>query len=533
MVKKSLFILTAMLLLCAAQASAQGGKDLFEQKCISCHTLERSLEKSKSFEEWKRTAMRMGTYTFGNITMQDSALIARYLADLAAPEDPAAIQEIKRIAEIDQHEMFDFKKVRKDQFIKPETCKNCHSEIYNMWKGSMHSKAFNDPIWRAATKLFVQEAVTPGEILEMKACVKCHTPLGFRSYTINNPNQDYDAVAGLAAEGIFCNWCHNINELKHIGDAGYEVAPGGGEEDPSTMLGPLKDAYSNIHPTKYSELHTRSEFCGLCHDVAHAANGLPIENTYTEWKDSPYNTGNAETSVHCQDCHMRQKPGVPATGSTERPDNPGQASDYGPKRDHIWTHYFVGGNAVVTRLTGSTVNADMAVERLQHAAELEIIKSPSYGKSRLSRVNIKVINSGAGHYLPTGLTEVRQMWLDVKITDARGQVLLHSGYLDKDGAIEKDAVLYHTVLGDGQGNPVLNVAKAERILYDYRIPPKGYTLENYDFYVPADAASPLHVEVSLNYRSASQSLVDRLLGEDKLTVPTIEMVKATDVIGLQ
>lgn len=531
--KKAVFIILSMLFPCAAQSSAQDGKDLFEQKCISCHTLERSLGISKDFEEWKRTVMRMGSYTFGKITMQDSKIIARYLADLDAPEDPLAIQEIKKIAAIDRIKIFDFNKVRDNQFISPETCENCHSEIYKMWKGSMHSKAFTDPIWQAATKLFVDEAVNSGEILEMKACVKCHTPLGFRSYIINNPNQDYNAVSGLPAQGIFCNWCHNISELNHIGDAGYEVEPGGGEEDPSTMLGPRKDAYSNMHPTKYSELHTRSEFCGLCHDVSHAVNGLPIENTYTEWKESPYNTGDAETSVHCQDCHMRQKPGVPATGSTERPDNPGKSSDYGPRREHIWTHYFVGGNALVTKLTGSNIHASMAVERLQNAADLEIIKNPSYGKNSHSRLRIKVINSGAGHYLPTGLTEVRQMWLDVKITDARGEILLHSGSLDKDGSIEKDAVIYHTVLGNRHGEPVINVAKAERILFDYRIPPKGHVMETYDFYVPPDAMSPLRVNISLNYRSASQSLANTLLGENAPVIPVIQMVKAIDVISLQ
>ena len=139
------------------------------------------------------------------------------------------------------------------------------------------------------------KVISKEEIIEMKACVKCHTPLGFRSYSISSPGDDYDKLAQLPAQGIFCNWCHNINEVKHIGDAGYELAPGGGEDDPSTMLGPRKDATSDFHPTKYSELHTKSEFCGLCHNVSHTANKLPIEQTYNEWKNSPYNTGNPET----------------------------------------------------------------------------------------------------------------------------------------------------------------------------------------------------------------------------------------------
>jgi mono/diheme cytochrome c family protein len=269
------------------------------------------------------------------ITNEEADKIAEYLAGRGqvkedAPVKKAEDKEIKQVMDIEKHEMFDFKKVRVEQFIEPEVCESCHSEIFEQWNGSMHSKAFVDPVWRAATKLFFKEAKTAGEILEMKACVKCHTPLGFRSYAISSPADDYDKLAELPAQGIFCNWCHNISEVKHLGDAGYEVEPGGGEDDPSTMLGPRKDSDSPFHPTKYSELHTKSEFCGLCHNVSHAENKLPIEETYNEWKNSPYNTGDPETTVNCQDCHMRQRPGIPATGKTARPDNPGQAADDGP-----------------------------------------------------------------------------------------------------------------------------------------------------------------------------------------------------------
>jgi hypothetical protein len=388
----------------------------------------------------------------------------------------------------------------------------------------MHSKAFIDPLWRSATKLFFKEVTKSDEILEMKACVKCHTPLGFRSNSITSPAEDYDKLAELPAQGIFCNWCHNISEVKHLGDSGYEVEPGEGEDNPSTMLGPLKDAESSYHPTKYSDLHTKAEFCGLCHNVSHAGNHMPIEQTYNEWKNSPYNTGKPETTVYCQDCHMRQRLGIPSTGKTKRPDNPGKACVMGPERTHIWTHYFVGANAIITKILGSEMHAQMAIERLQNAADLELIKNSSYKKNQLSYVRVKVINSGAGHYLPTGLTEVRQMWLDVKISDARGKILLRSGDIDEKGNIDKDAVVYHTKLGNEQGE-VLNVALADRVLFDHRIPPKGYMIESYAFYIPNDAVSPLSVEANLKYRSVSQGLARMLLGEKAPEIPVIDMAK--------
>jgi hypothetical protein len=223
---------------------------------------------------------------------------------------------------------------------------------------------------------------------------------------------------------------------------------------------------------------------------------------------------------------MRQRPGIPATGKTARPDNPGKAADNGPDREHIWTHYFVGGNAIITKLLGSEVNSKMAEERLKNAADLEIIKDGSYSTGNVSSIRVKVTNSGAGHYLPTGITEVRQMWLHVRITDADGRVIFSSGELDQKGNIDKDAVIYYTQLGNKDGAPVLNVAKADRILYDYRIPPKGYTIEKYAFIIPPDAVPPLKIETTLKYRSASQGLANLLLGEDAPEIPIINMTKA-------
>jgi len=531
--KKVLVIFIVVFAASLAFASVEEGKKLFEAKCDKCHSLDRSLKKTKNLEAWKRTGERMARYSRGSITTQDVDKISEYLASGDKPGKPAVPIEPEKEAKVhEEHHMFEFKKVKVNQFIKPEVCALCHSEKFKQWNGSMHSKAFADPLWRAATKFFFKEAVKKEEVLEMKACVKCHTPLGFRSYSISSPGDDYDKLAALPAQGIFCNWCHNIDEIKHLGDAGYEVAPGSGEDDPSTMLGPLKDASSDFHPTKYSELHTKSEFCGLCHNVTHAANKLPLEHTYDEWKNSPYNTGDPTTTVNCQDCHMRQRPGIPATGKTMRPDNPGKAADKGPDRKHIWTHYFVGANTLVTKLLKSDLHAQMAIERLQNAADLELIKSDSYKRNKLSHISVKVINSGAGHYLPTGLTEVRQMWLDVRISDHKGKTILRSGSLDKNGNIDKNAVLYYTQLGNAKGEPVINVALADRILYDHRVPPKGYLIEKYAFQIPTDAVFPLTVKATLKYRSASQSLADKILGDAAPKIPVVDMVSLDDKIAL-
>ena len=122
------------------------------------------------------------------------------------------------------------------------------------------------------------------------------------------------------------------------------------------------------------------------------------------------------------------------------------------------------------------------------------------------------------------------MWLDVKITDAAGKMVLKSGGLDKNGDIDKDAVLYYTQLGNEKGEPVTNVALADRILYEHRIPPKGYAIEKYAFNIQPGAVSPLKIEVTLKYRSISQSLAMTLLGKNAPEISVIDMASLADTI---
>jgi hypothetical protein len=124
------------------------------------------------------------------------------------------------------------------------------------------------------------------------------------------------------------------------------------------------------------------------------------------------------------------------------------------------------------------------------------------------------------------------MWLDVKITDAKGNVLLRSGQLDSKKEIDQNAVIFHTVLGNKHGESEINVAKADRVLYDHRIPPKGYRIEKYDFYIPNEAVSPLKIEAVLKYRSASQSLANILLGDKAPEIPVINMADITETIDI-
>jgi hypothetical protein len=394
----------------------------------------------------------------------------------------------------------------------------------------MHSLAAEDKIFRTFYEMVVREA---GEAA-VELCMKCHSPVGvFRKQV---PPATGEKLDEIALKGVFCDFCHTVTPTG-IGNAAFETTFS------ITKKGPFDNAKSPAHLTKTEKIFNRSEFCGMCHNVTHPLNGRHIERTYMEWKESPYNTGDPETSTHCQDCHMRQYPGNPGTGATDKKDNPGKAAVMGPERPHIWTHYFVGANALYATVPNSNRRRKMAEERLRKAARLEIFldESPLDTKN-IGKFRVRVHNIGAGHKLPTGLSEVREMWLEVRVTDDGGRILLESGQIDKSGGVDPGAAMFKTFLGIGRTDVKLSccffaigeankILSAERITRDRRITPKGYEEERYAFPVTADVKFPLTIDVRLNYRSMSQAFANIFFPDGSVKIPVIQMVEKNLVIG--
>lgn len=395
--------------------------------------------------------------------------------------------------------------VSSERFAKPEQCKSCHSSIYKMWNGSMHSNSWKDPLFQTAAKLASKD--TNG--LTDKFCLGCHTPVGVISGEA--PPVDGSKLSEVATTGVSCDFCHTISDIKGVGNLPAISTPG------DVKWGPFDDSKSPFHEAAFSERHTSTQFCGLCHNMSHPVNGLPIAGTYTEWLMSPYQAA----GTTCQDCHMT--PPDPPTAFTA---NPGKVAAGGKERKHRWTHQFVGGNAMVPELLDSKMHADLARNRLKAAAEVEITSPAAMAAPGLLEFKVKVSNVGGGHSLPTGLTEMREMWLDVSVTEAQGNEFYRSGALGEDGEIDPGAVIYRTVIADESGNPTWKFWEATRVLNDYRIPPKGYRVERYAAYVPPEAHLPLTIRATLNYRSVSPHVVKELLPDQDVSIPIIEMKRA-------
>ena len=395
------------------------------------------------------------------------------------------------------------KAIKASEFEPPEDCGECHESLYMQWRGGMHANAWNDPSYTALHHLASKE--TKG--LTDRYCIACHTPIAVLAGEIK-PGED-SKVSEISKKGVQCDFCHTVSGSKGIGNAAAISSPG------PIKRGPFRDSESPAHQTAFSELHTRAEFCGMCHDVYHPVNGLPLEKTYTEWQEGPY----PSRGVKCQDCHM-------TAGITHFQKNPGKAALEGPDRDHIWTHTTVGVNAAMANYLGFKQHAEDALKRLRSAASLEVLPPSQARAGNVASLKVKVTNVGAGHFLPTGLTETREMWLEVTVTGPGGEKLLESGKLDEKGEIGPEAVLYHTVFANSKGEPVgARVWEADYLLYDHRIPPLGYSLEKFSFQLPAGAKGKCQVQVKLLYRSLPQSLVNQLLGPQAPSWPVYEMAR--------
>jgi hypothetical protein len=190
--------------------------------------------------------------------------------------------------------------------------------------------------------------------------------------------------------------------------------------------------------------------------------------------------------------------------------------------DAEYRHYFNGANYLLTYLAAAAAKKDgnnelagnlmnqyeMSVERLKSAGELEI--SPVYNRGKLAEIMVRIKNVRAGHNLPTSLTNVRQMWIEITAKDEKGKVLMTSGALKTDGTLPENTRLFNS---DGMGND-FHLAIDPWVVTTFSrhdtIPPKGYKDVYYGVNTPA-GVTKLIVEAKLRYRQADQKVAENLL----------------------
>lgn len=326
-----------------------------------------------------------------------------------------------------------------DALNRSEVCGECHQEIYQMWRRSMHSAAVTDPIFQTSYLRAYQE--TGGRAGPI--CLRCHAPAAVM-------NEDLLMREPLSREGITCDYCHSIVSV----DLARWDQPFTVETD-GVKRGPLADADSPVHKVAASPLHESSEFCAGCHEYTNER-GVPILSTYSEWKSSPQ----AAQGVTCQDCHMPLEP-----GNVVRP-------GFGSDRKMINLHNISGGHSRDQVRKASTVKILSVRRELRNSVLVEV----------------EVSNSGSGHSIPTGMP-TRRVTLDV---------VLYAG----DRVVRRFQRHYQKSLVDASGEILTDdhrvILDAESILEDTRLRPGERRVEKF-YATVSSRKEALKAEANLTY----------------------------------
>lgn len=246
--------------------------------------------------------------------------------------------------------------------LSAQSCNACHWAAHDTWAQSGHAHAWADADFQAALR----------GAGESTACLSCHLPVAAQHADLAagyvgddvarprlQPNPGFDAT--LMSEGVTCAACH-VRDGKVLGTHASADAP---------------------HPVVVSAELQSAELCATCHQLTWPEADRPFYDTYGEWKASAY----AEAGVTCQDCHM-----APQAGAAQ----PGEVG------------------VVPAHRSPTTVARALTT--------LVTLPSATVTRGQPLDVGVTLINTGAGHSVPTG-NPFKTWTIEVVVIDGAGKDL--------------------------------------------------------------------------------------------------------------
>ncbi|MFZ9888113.1 MAG: multiheme c-type cytochrome, partial [Myxococcota bacterium] len=273
----------------------------------------------------------------------------------------------------------------------PVTCQGCHPEHYREWAGSMHAYASVDPVFVAMNAR--AQTDTAGALGDF--CVRCHAPMAWAT----GATTDGLNLASLPAslQGVGCVYCHSVTAVEGTHNNPLVV-----QED-GMMRGGIRDPFpSQVHGSLYSKLHDRDELgssalCGACHDLV-VPSGLHLERGYAEWQESLYAKPESGGALSCSGCHM---PGQ--TGPV--------ASVEGAPVRRRKSHAFPGVDVALIDFPERETQAALVQRSLDNTLGATLCVEDIGG---LAEVSVDLENLAAGHAFPSGATQDRRVWVEVR-----------------------------------------------------------------------------------------------------------------------
>lgn len=415
----------------------------------------------------------------------------------------------------------------RELFQTSDRCQACHNGLTTPsgrdvsigvdWRASMMAHSARDPYWQASVRREVLDYPAAREEIEHE-CSRCHMPMahvtrvaagGKGQVFANLPVDAAGASAALAADGVSCTVCHQIQPdalgtpASFTGHFVIDTATPAGARQ---VFGPftvdagrsrIMHSATTFEPAEGAHMRS-SEMCATCHTLYTTALGpdgsvigrLPEQVPFLEWRHSAY-----RTSRSCQSCHM------PLVTEPVR-----ISSTLGELREGVARHTFRGANAWMLRVLNryrdelgvTTPPLELEAAAQDTAAFLQQ-ETATLAIERVSRAGERlqfdvVVTNRSGHKLPTAYPS-RRAWLHLAIRNEAGQVVFESGALRPDGSIsgndnDTDAAryephyreitasdqvqIYEDVMVDSDGEVTTGLLSGVRYVKDNRLLPDGF-----------------------------------------------------------
>lgn len=382
------------------------------------------------------------------------------------------------------------------------TCAICHGQLHQNWQNSMHSLASRDPWYLKVKELLEFEEDTTA----VRQCAGCHAPVALMTGEVGLYSQESNKSM---AQGVNCIFCHTI-ESTHGGGGAYVSNPGrvrmypagdylaetGIENAAHLVMASPGVHKADMHPKWLSGV-SGSQLCQSCHSFEQ--NGVMLQSTYEEWKASSY----YQRGVSCQDCHF--------TGGAGATEEGGHLVEHYPYRKKILKHVLGGGSTV------QSPQKELNMKILKETLKLQ-------AQRKGQALQVQVTNVKAGHSVPTGVSDLREMWLEVTVKDSSGKPILTSGTIDASGRLQPGSTVFHTVFGDKNGSPIIrhDIWRATRVLKDTRLKAEETRTVNYP--LPTGAKN---IQVRLLWRDAPGEFILWVLKQNHREIPVTELAAVT------
>lgn len=374
-------------------------------------------------------------------------------------------------------------------------CVNCHTPGENL--------SAEMPAWQAApfgdrrTRQPLRDSLGSAA-MEGISCAFCHQVTG----------SVHPAAGGVAYQGNpswFSARTGRSFDVRIEDRAGvFGISNSGYQLDPSRFLLPARGLLGGAHaatPDAVRRFRASSEFCGSCHDVRLFGTDVigrgsgehfkRLRNAYSEWVDwAALQARTGQPSATCQGCHMSTFPGVCTGGAAaSRPAADDALAQVGqrvcPPGTHfearapgmlaegrvagnsaagsaLHAHYFSGVDVPLAPEFQTALLSDRTLdgagiplgarERRDLLLASSVRFSLGAGVLRSGRLELPVLveNVGAGHRVPAGFSQERELWVELHIIDRQGATVYEVGHVEQGDEDLHDKVFLRVNTSSGQ-----------------------------------------------------------------------------------